>query len=133
MNSRLSKKYKIHNKHRYSELYNFAMQYKDYKSQLDDISFLPSPSIDAMPKCSDHGDPTSRTAIKYATLLSKIELIERCAKDADHSIWKSVLFAVTNPHITYEYLYLHKMIYCGRDKYYIARQKFYWLLDQRKP
>ena len=132
MNSRHLKKYRIPNKHRFRELYSFAMQYRDFKEELQSVSFLGS-SQDGEVKGSTPGDPTGRIAIEQADLISKVNLIEQCARDADPTIWKSVLLAVTTPNITYNYLSQNRFLYCGRDKFYVARQKFYWLLDKRKP
>lgn len=132
MNSRATKKYRIANKHRFAELYNFAMQYPEWKRQLAEVSTLRSPNLDGLPGASRPGNPTETIGIQTADLISKIRLVEYCARESDPEIWKTVLYAVTNPNITYRWLSENRGLYCGRDKYYLARSKFYWLLDKRK-
>lgn len=132
MNYRNNPKYKIKNKERFRELYYFALQYSEWKKELSAITVIGSPNIDGMPKGASVGDPTGRIATSQAELISKITLVEQCAKDADPSIYKGVLKGVTTPNMTYNWLVYNKYLYCGRDKYYIARSRFYWLLNQRK-
>lgn len=132
MNSRLLKKYRISNKNRFKELYSFAMQYRDFKAQLASHSYVSAPNLDGMPRGSTPGNPTERIGITEAELRSKVSLIESCARESDPHIWKSILIAVTTPNMTYNYLVTHGVLHCGRDKFYEARAKFYWLLDKRK-
>lgn len=132
MNSRQQKKYRIANKNRFRELYNFALQYPEFLSQLRSHSYVASPNLDGMPRGGAVGNPTERIGITEADLRSKVSLIEQCAREADPTIYKAVLYAVTQPHISYNYLSTRGYVHCGRDKFFIARQKFYWLLDKRK-
>lgn len=132
MNSRATKKYRIANKHRFAELYNFAMQYPEWKKQLEEVSVIKSPDFDGLPRSGRPGNPTETIGIQAADLVSKVQLVELCARESDPDIWKTVLYAVTHTNITYKWLSDNRRLYCGRDKYYLARSKFYWLLDKRK-
>lgn len=125
------KKYKI-NDERYRELLYFVLQYNEWRDELSKISVIGSPDIDGMPRGSGTGDPTGRAAAKYGELLGKIQLVEKCARDSDQSIYKGLLKGVTTRNLSFNWLVSRGYLYCGRDKYFLARRKFFWLLDQRK-
>lgn len=132
MNVRNSKQYRIKNKARFRELYYFSLQYHELKKKLAEISVIGSPNNDGLPKGYGVGNPTERLGIEQADLISKVRMIEECAAEADPSISRGILKAVTTPNCTYNWLSANGWLYCGRDKFYQARQKYYWLLDQRK-
>jgi len=126
------KRYKIKSKERFRELYYFSLQYWDLREQLEAICYVSSPDGDGMPRGSGVGDPTGTKAALIAELSEKVNLIESCVRDADPSIKKGLLKGVTTPNCSPNWLRDHGFLYCGNDKYYLARGKYYWLLDQRK-
>ena len=84
------------------------------------------------------GDPTAATAAKRDRLLGDVHMIEQAALAAGvledgHSIYASLLRAVTtrggvqavmaNPNTRPP---------CGKNEFYAARRKFYWLLREIK-
>jgi len=127
------KKYKIKSKERFRELYYFTLQYPEWKHQLEEVTFLGSPEISGMPHGSGVGDPTGSLATASAELISKINLIDGCVKDAaPPKFQKGLLKGLTTPNSNYNWLYARGYIKCGSQKYYQMRGMFFWILDQRK-
>ncbi|MBQ0165372.1 MAG: hypothetical protein KBS75_09290 [Bacteroidales bacterium] len=127
------KTYRIESKRRFGELYNFALQYHEWKREIDAFSPMASPNMDGMPHNPTPSSSVERQAIRCADLQSKINLVESCAKAsaADEKLQKAVLMGVTTENCTFNYLKTRGILLYERDAYYIARRKFYWLLDQK--
>lgn len=132
MNSRVGKKYKIESKHRFTELRSYALQYGDWKAELEELTPLSAVTIDGMPRGSTTGNPTEQTAIKCSTLLSKIRSVEKAARlcSKDESLQAAILFTVTHEYVTFNKLKLQGNLNYERDAFYLARMRFYWELDQ---
>jgi len=127
------KKYRIKSKERFRELYYFTLQYWEWKIQLNEATFIGSPEISGMPHGSGVGDPTGQAGTNYADLISKVELIEGCVKDAAPPyLRRGLLKGVTTKDVNYNWLKGRGYIDCGSQKYYQIRGMYYWLLDQRK-
>lgn len=126
------KKYKIKDKERFRELYYFALQYNVWRTRLAELKVVSSPNLDGMPRGSGVGDPTGSTGSEVAELMKKISLIEDCVREAGPDIYRGLLKGVTTQSCTPNWLRARGYIYCGNDKYYHSRAKFYWLLNQRK-
>jgi len=105
------KKYQI-SKRRFAELYNFCLQYNEWKDELQYKT--DNPSADRRKELSD-----------------KCKLVEQTAIEAGPDIYPYLFKAVTND-LSYNYLKTVMGIPCGKDMYYDRRKKFYWLLSQKK-
>ena len=118
---------------RFRELYYFCLQYNEWKQKL----LLKRNPLKAMQygervaSSTVNASQTENIAIECAELSRKCEVVENVAKEADAEISQYILYAVTNKGVSYEYLHMRKGIPCGRDRYYMSRRKFYWLLDKR--
>lgn len=119
-------------KHRYYELKHFCLQYPEWKKMYlivtDDSIPTYQPNSE---KKSGHSDPTARRAILAADYKERIELVERCAKEADECLYNYILKGVTE-NFSYEYLYTKLEIPCSRDTYYDRYRKFFWLLNKER-
>lgn len=126
------KKYHM-SKYRFMELYNFCLQYKEWKEELRYLTdTVSSPRMTGMPVVHSNRDVTQELAIRRKELSDKCKLIEQTAIEADGDIYQYLIKAVTNEGITYNYLREMQGIPCGKDMYYDRRRKFYWLLSQKK-
>lgn len=125
-------KYKI-SKHRFAEIYHFCMQYNEWRDELkfknDNIA---SPIISDIPS-NNSGTKSNveNLALRRTSLENKCKLIEQTAIEADPGIYQYILKAVTNEHISYNYLKMIMNIPCGKNYYYEKRKKFYYLLAQK--
>ena len=125
------KKYNI-SPHRFMELYHYCLQYNEWKDELkykcDTVRGI---EITDMPITHSNSDVTQNLAMRRAELNHKCELIESTAKEADSDLCSYILKAVTNEGITYNYLRMVCNIPCGKNMYYSARKKFYYLLSKK--
>lgn len=125
------KKYNM-SKYRFGELYNFCLQYNEWKLELTYMTdTLTSPMITGLPRVQGKSDPTVTLAIRRQELENKCKMVEQTAVEADADIYPHIIKAVTNEGITYHYLREFMDIPCGKDMYYDRRRKFYWLLSKK--
>ena len=126
------KKYGI-SKKRFAELYNYCLQYNEWKDELRyKTNAMKSPEITGMTKGGETGDSTAELAIRRDLLARKCRMIEETARETDPEISQYLLKAVTNEGITYNYLRQVMGIPMGKNQYYEKRRKFYWLLSIKK-
>ncbi len=120
-------------KKRFAELYNYCLQYNEWKDELKyKTNALKSPEMTGMPGSDGVGDSTAEIAIRREILAGKCRVIEETAREVDPEIFPYLLKAVTNEGITYNYLRQVMGIPMGRNQYYEKRRKFYWLLSIKK-
>lgn len=105
-------------KHRYLELKHHALQYPEWKKQLNSISLIR--------ECKD---PTYEAVSLREELIKRIDLIEQCAKDTDSELWTYILRGVTTE-TTYQSLNLLHNMPCSRSTYYDRYRRFFWILDK---
>lgn len=120
-------------KYRFRELYYFCMQYQEWKDELKYLTdSLGTGSGDGQPRAKGKiSNPTATLGERRAILSQNCELIEETAKEASSYIAEYIIKAVTNEGITYTYLRNVMGIPCGKNQYYTARRKFYYLLSQK--
>lgn len=125
------RKYNI-SKHRFAELYNFCMQYAEWKDELkyktDNVA---SPVITDMPTAHSNESNVETLAIRRKLLEDKCKLVEQTAIQTDPDLYQYILRAVTTECVTYSYLQTIMNIPCSRNTYYDKRRKFYYLLAQK--
>ena len=89
-------------------------------------------SYSDMPKGSLNTEsPVERAAIRAEEVYDKIRMIEKTAFEASPELSDYIMMAVTNTDITYHQLKILKNIPCGKNMFYNARRRFYWLLYQK--
>lgn len=124
-------KYGISSK-RYKELCGFCEQYPEWKKELNQYSFITGVQYSDMPKSPNVGtsDTTSNMAVRRQMLTSKIDLIEKTAKEADKENWEFIILSAC-----YEYsvtfLQMNGM-YIGKSAFYERRRYFFYLLDKKR-
>lgn len=116
-------------KHRYLELVHFCLQYPDWKRELGKIDILRARSLSSNKSDPQWSDDTCNIAIKRTDILTKIELVERIAREAEPDLASYILSSVTYG-VTYPQMAAKIDIPCGKDMFYDRRRKFYWLLDK---
>lgn len=121
-------------RHRYYELKHFCMQYNSWKKSylaLDGFSKRTADPTTASIKTNVCGDPTVRCVEARAFYLDRIEMVERCAREADPALASYILKGIVEE-CSYEYLKTNLNIPCSRDTYYDRYRKFFWLLDKER-
>lgn len=120
-------------KHRFYEVYHYAMQYQEWKDEYRTTEqTMRGIAYDGVKvKSSGSGDALERVAIRLTELSEKIEMLEEVAKETDKDLSEYILRGVTDEQVTYNYLSMVLHIPCSRNTYYSLRRKFYWLLSER--
>lgn len=120
-------------KHRFYEVYHYAMQYQEWKDEYRTTEqTMRGIAYDGVKvKSSGSGDTLERVAIRLTELSEKIEMLEAVARETDKDLSEYILRGATDEQVTYNYLSMVLHIPCSRNTYYSLRRKFYWLLSER--
>lgn len=118
-------------KHRFYELKHYCLQYPEWKKQYAGLGLeAGAHKLDTM-RGSDLSDPTARFGQMRADLWNAMELISKTAAEASPELDVFLLKAVTEE-IPFTQLQTVYGIPCGKDMYYEAYRKFFWLLSGKK-
>ena len=124
----LSKKNKYYlSKYRFLELKYFCLQYNEFKSRYNAITYYPSCRIGDIGTRYNISDQVLHTVEERDLYRQKIEAIEQSCIAADPDIYSWLLRAVTQG-IGYQYLI---GIPCCKDTFYDRYHKFFWILSQK--
>lgn len=130
----LSRRNKYHiNKHRHYELKHFCLQYPEWKREYiswDGVGPTTT-QYGHIRTSSVPADPTVKNVILREKYISRIQMIEKAAKDADEYLHEYILKAVTEG-LSYTYLKNTLKIPCSKDTYYDRYRKFFWLLSSMR-
>lgn len=111
----------------------YALRYNKWKDEykaLEDSSKAIRYDKDRIQTSGDF-DPVEYAGMRRAELAKKMEMIEKTAEETDPELSDWILQGVTQDFATFKYLSTVKRIPCGKDKYYNARRKYYYLLSQK--
>ena len=120
-------------KHTYLTCIHYALQYRDWKAELDanrDTRGAIGYDKDKVQTSGDY-DSTSETAIRMVEIQRKCDLIDECieiacdASNLDSFIRLGVCYGFT------VYQLLDKKMPCGKNMYYQIRQRFYYELSKK--
>lgn len=118
---------------RYYELKHFCRQYpiwkKAYRS-LDGLSRRPA-DLEQFVRSGKTGDPTARCAEARAAYATKIEMVEKCAKEASPDLYKYIM-SYTTKGDAYSVLKMRDHIPCCKDVFYDVVRRFFWLLSKER-
>ena len=120
-------------KHRYYELKHFCMQYPEWKKEYAAFSneTIPLSTIEATPTELLPGDYSHKRDLMKKLYTSRIELIDKIAREADQYLYDYIIKGVVEGR-SYTYLRTVLDIPCGRDMYYDRYRKFFWLLSKAR-
>ena len=120
-------------KHRYYELKHFCLQYNSWKKAYILLNGLSNsyPRLENTRFKHWRGDPTGSAAIRQLYFVSRIDMIEKVAKEVDPELSSYILKGVTEGW-SYDILKARLGIPCCKDIYYDLYRKFFWLLDKER-
>ena len=118
-------------KERYLELLHFCRQYPQWKIEANSLLGIRAIKADGMPHGSGKSDPVALAAVKRERLLTKISLVDECAKAVGGGKWHAVI--IQNVCIGKAYSKLDKALMPTSDSntFYRQRRDFFELLDKR--
>ena len=118
---------------RYYELKHFCRQYPIWKkalAALDGLSRRPA-DLALFAKPNQKSDPTARCAEARASYSNKIEIVEKCAKEAAPDLSDYIMKYATKGE-AYSVLKMRDNIPCCKDVFYEVVRKFFWLLSKER-
>lgn len=118
-------------KHRYYELKHFCLQYPEWKKVYLDLDFKMEAKLLDRVSGGELSDPTARLGQIRAELWRAMDLVQRTAKEASNELGDYIFKAVTED-VSFVQLQTIYDIPCGKDMYYDAYRKFFWLLSERR-
>lgn len=117
--------------HRYLELKHFCRQYPIWKkayTALDGLSRRPS-DLELFSKPNQTRDPTARCTEARAAYSKKMDMVEKCAKEAAPELSQYIMNYATKGD-AYSVLKMRDHIPCSKDVFYDVVRKFFWLLNK---
>lgn len=120
-------------KHRYYELKHFCLQYPIWRQAYNSLGGLSSGTSDFVFSSNKYNasSPTERIAIARSFYADRMNMIEKTAKEADHTLSKYIVIGVTE-NMSYDLLRVNYDIPCCKDIYYDRYRCFFWLLNKAR-
>lgn len=120
-------------KARYDELKGFCEQYPEWKKEIDSEAYISSMQYKMAPGNPNKGttDMTGTTALRIVRFQEYMEMIEKCAKEADADYWDKLIACVcygASP----KYVVAYYSLPISESAFYDRRRHFFYLLDKVK-
>ena len=124
----LSKKNKYYiSKYRFLELKYFCLQYPEFKSKYEAVTYYPSYKLNCEIHTHHAIDHIFNIVEEREQFRKKMDIIEQSCIAADPDIYPWILKSVTQG-ISFQNLW---DIPCCKDTFYDRYHKFFWLLSQK--
>ena len=120
---------------RYMELRAFCRQYPQWKVEAASMLGVTGASLDPTPHGNEPGDPTGRAAERRDALVSKMNMVERCAAAVSDGRWFQALMLNVCNGMAYEAirdLHPEMLRTSNKNHFFKARRVFFNLLDKEK-
>lgn len=120
-------------RNRYYELKHFCLQYPGWQKAYLGLKNLGVKSVNLAEFVRGSGvpDPTAKRGELLSYYFNRIKMVEDSARETDDVIGEYVLRGVTEG-LSYTCLRTKYNIPCGRDYYYDAYRRFFWILDKSR-
>ena len=120
-------------KWRYRELFNFCLQYQEWKAKLkyEADTCCPKPLFSRSKVNATGNDPTALLVMRRLKWADNCRLVEEAAREAGAEEFKHLLKAVTEAEVTYPYLRLKTGLSWSEKEFLSRRRVFYCLLDKK--
>ncbi len=117
-------------RHRFYELKHFCLQYPNWKRALSDSDsvFNTCFSESSHSKTNNISKPVEVCADIRNAYISKIDIVEKAAREASEELYDYIIKAVTEGY-SFNYLKTKMNIPCCKETYYKLYRRFFWLLD----
>ena len=121
-------------RHRYYELKHFCMQYPDWKHELSVLDGISSRSAGTGEHINTGkvGKPTEVYAEARMFFEKRIQMIDDAATRATDDIFGKVLVMAVINEMSYEQVAARGLTNYGKDLWYAAYRRFFWILDKTR-
>ena len=116
---------------RYRELLHFCRQYPDWKAEANSLLGIRAIKMDGQPHGSGKSDPVAMAAEKRDRLLTKIKMVDDCARDIGGGEWYAALIQNVCIGKSCEQLDKALMPTSFRQEFFSMRRQFFELLNKR--
>lgn len=117
-------------KHRYLELKNWCLQYREWEEEYNACVWLTS-KIPRGEKSSNVSDPTPKMAVHMSELKKKMDLIENICKEVAPRYAMTLLVSIINGTM-YDTCTTINPALPSRSEWYKTRRKFFYILSQKR-
>jgi len=117
---------------RYRELLHFCRQYPEWKTEANSLLGIRAIKMDGQPHGSGVSDPVAMAAEKRERLMSKIEIVDTCARAIDGGEWYAAIIQNVCIGRPYEQMDRALMPTSDKNAYFKRRREFFELLNKRK-
>ena len=120
-------------KHRLYELKHFCLQYPEWQKAYNALLGVSGRafSTDPIKKTIRFSSPTERTGMLRAYYSRNMELVRTAAERTDPTLSEYIFLGVTEGW-SYDILKARFNMPCGKDTYYDAYRRFFWILSKER-
>lgn len=120
--------------HRYYELKHFCLQLPEWRQRLKELDGYSGSSACGQEKRRGNqtADPTAIVAEARVFFSDRIHMIEETANQATDGFFGSELLTAVTEEVSYEKMAARGSVHCGKEVWYAAYRRFFWLLDKKR-
>lgn len=120
-------------RHRYYELKHFCLQYPYWKKMYGYLDGYARRQISGGPilHVGEQSRPTENVSERLIFYADRIHMVEQTAEKASPELGTYIFKAVTQEY-SYDQLNARETIPAGKDMYYAAYRRFFWLLSKER-
>ena len=116
---------------RYRELLHFCRQYPEWKTEANSLLGIRAIKMDGQPHGSGVSDPVAMAAEKREKLMTKIEIVDDCARAIDDGEWYAAIIQNVCIGRPYEQMERALMPTSDKNAYFRKRREFFDLLNKK--
>lgn len=118
-------------KDRYLQLLHFCRQYPEWKAEANSLLGIRAIKADGLPHGSGTSDPVAMAAEKRERLLTKIAIVDECAKGIGGGEWYAAI--IQNICIGKSYTQMDRALMptSDRNAFFRQRRDFFKMLDEK--
>lgn len=115
---------------RYRELLHFCRQYPEWKTEANSLLGIRAIKMDGQPHGSGVSDPVAMAAEKREKLMTKIDIVDRCARAIGGGEWYAAIIQNVCIGRPYEQMDRALMPTSDRNAYFKMRRQFFEILNK---
>ena len=116
---------------RYRELLHFCRQYPEWKTEANSLLGIRAIKMDGQPHGNGKSDPVAVAAEKRDRLLTKIKMVDDCAREIGGGEWYAALIQNVCIGKSYEQLDKALMPTSFRQEFFSMRRQFFELPNKK--